>query len=278
MSTRLTLVSELRLRVSVGTRELELTVTVRRIEELRPHEEVVPSYLEELKAAFRRSIYQRNPIIVDATSGVILDGTHRWAAMKALGYKWITVCEVDYSNPLVLLDRWARRYRVEGSCELSSLLKGFSSEPVKPEEVGKRDLAVIHAGEAYRIEYAELTDAYAKLRELEERLTSLLGKGPTYVPGDSALQGGEGILVLPPTPLKREILEIARSGVLLPPKSTRHMVPARPLGVNVPLKLLAREHVDPELLGEVLRQRRPVLLKAPVSLDREYKEVVLYFM
>lgn len=272
-------VSVLRLRVSVGSQRLVLVITVSRVEELRPHEEVVPSYLEEIKEAFRRSIYQRNPIIADLKSGVILDGTHRWAAMRALGYKWIAVCKVDYLNPSVLLDRWARRYEVRGRFEPSSLLRGFSYEPVEPEEVGKRDLAVVYPGRAYKVEYKDLADAYAKLRVLEWRMAALSTLGPTYVPGDLAPQEVKGGLVLlPPTPLKHEILELARRGVLLPPKSTRHIVPARPLGVNVPLKLLAREQVNLELLNELLRQRRPVLLRAPVSLDREYREVVLYFM
>ncbi|RLF06941.1 MAG: hypothetical protein DRK00_00060 [Thermoprotei archaeon] len=278
MPIQLTLVPELQLRVSVGQQELDLTLTACRIDELRPHERVVPSYLEELKAAFKRSVYQRNPIIVDSASGVILDGTHRWAAMKALGYKWIAVCKVDYLNPLVLLDRWARRYRVKEGYKLSSLLEGLNYEPIRPEDVGDRDLAVIRVNEAYRIRYAGLTDAYTKAQEIEERLASLSGSGPTYMPGDQALEEREGVAVLPPVPLKREILELARSGILLPPKSTRHIIPARPLGVNVPLKLLMEDHLDLELLGEVLRQRRPVLLRAPVSLDREYREIVLYFM
>jgi hypothetical protein len=47
-----------------------------------------------------------------------------------------------------------------------------------------------------------------------------------------------GFVLCPPTIEKHHVLETAQSGRVFPPKATRHIVPARPFGVDVPLELL----------------------------------------
>jgi len=268
----------LKLGVPIGLRIFELELTVARVDELVPHEEVIPEHLEKLKAAFAASLYQRNPIIVDRRTGCILDGTHRWAAMKALGFKWIAVCRIDYLDPRVELDSWARLYRVgKSGLDAARLLPGFELEPADPSMISVRDLAVV-ASAAYKVPYSSVWEAYRKVREIDERLSRLLGAKPSYV-ARSSVRGASAdeVAVLPPRLRKEEVLELSRKGLLLPPKSTRHVVPARPMGVNVPLKLLSEDSVDAELLDEYLRQRRPLVVKPPLILDREYGETILYF-
>jgi len=267
----------LKLRIPLGSRYLELELTLARIDELHPHEEVIPEHLERLKAAFVASVHQRNPVIVDSRTGCVLDGTHRWAAMKDLGYKWIAVCRVDYLDPLVELDSWARLYRVGGGSDVARLLPGFELEPADPGRVSERDL-VVAAGAVYRVPYGSVWEAYRKVREIDERLSSLLGAKPSYV-ARSSVEGASarGVAVLPPKLRKEEVLELSRKGLLLPPKSTRHVVPARPMGVNVPLKMLSGDSIDAELFEEYLRQKRPLMVKPPLILDREYGEAILYF-
>jgi hypothetical protein len=266
----------LKLKVPLGQRYLELELAPAKIDELYPHEEVIPEHLERLKAAFAVSVYQRNPIIVDSRTGCVLDGTHRWAAMKALGFKWVAVCRVDYLDPLIELDSWARLYRVKGGLSVEELLAGYELEPAAPGALSERDLAVI-AGAVYKVPYGSAWEAYRKVREMDERLSSLLGK-PSYV-ARLSVEGArvEGVALLPPRLRKEEVLELSRKGLLLPPKSTRHVVPARPMGVNVPLKLLRADLLDAELFDEYIRQKRPLVVKPPLLLDREYGETILYF-
>lgn len=248
------------------------------MDELLPHEEVIPEHLEKLKAAFAVGLYQRNPVIVDSYAGCVLDGTHRWAAMKSLGFEWIVVCRVDYSSPLVELDSWARVYRVGGSFNLVKFLPDLELELIDFESRSERDLLVI-SEETYRVPYRSVWEAYAKLKVIDERLSNLLGVKPSYVARSSVERVPMGeVAVLPPRLQKEEVVELSRKHLLLPPKSTRHVIPARPMGVNVPLKLLRGGKVDFDLVEEFFRQKRPLLVKPPLFLDREYKEVILYFM
>lgn len=267
----------MKLRIPLGSEALELEITVCRVDELLPHEEVIPKHLKGLLDGFARSEFQRNPVIVDAQSNLILDGTHRWAAMKELGFAWIVACKVDYMSPLVGLDTWARVYD-RSSAEVEKVLRGFGAELVDLEAVKGSDLIVIHAGRAHAVPHQGLKDAFEKLRRLEWELAKLTELHPTYIPRSSwHLHVHKPLLVLPPEPAKEDVLRVACEGCLLPPKSTRHIIPARPMGVNVPLKLLRRRSLDVELIEEILRQRRIFLLKPPVLLDREYQETLLMF-
>jgi len=267
----------LRLALPVRGAVLELEVTVCRVADLLPHEEVVADYLERLKRALSASAYQHNPVVVDAQSNVILDGTHRWAAMRDLGFEWIAACKVDYSNPLVELDSWARAYPpADGPAR--RLLERLGASPLGTPSVSESSLAVVGAGWGYEIAYSDLADAFRRLRELERELQLLTGRAPTYVPRSSWERYARGaLLLLPPKPSKAEVVRAAREGRLLPPKSTRHVIPARPVRVNVPLKLLRSRHLDPALVDELLKQKRMFLLEPPVVLDREYQELLLLF-
>ncbi len=76
------------------------------IDELKPHEKGSPLYLELLKQEILRDGVLKYPIIADEKTHVILDGMHRWLALKSLGYKLMPVILVDaFSNPKVRVGR-----------------------------------------------------------------------------------------------------------------------------------------------------------------------------
>jgi len=54
-------------------------------------------------------------------------------------------------------------------------------------------------------------------------------------------------IVFPP-PEKHTILRLANEGTLCPPNTTRHIIPARPVGADIPLELLELD------IGEANRQ------------------------
>lgn len=66
-----------------------------RIDELRPHEKGSPVYLELLMREILKDGVLRYPIIVDEKTHVILDGMHRWLALKSLGCTFVPVMFVD---------------------------------------------------------------------------------------------------------------------------------------------------------------------------------------
>ena len=64
-----------------------LEIVLLPIDKLKPHEKGSPLYLELLKQEILRDGMLKYPIIADEKTHVILDGMHRWLALKNLGYK-----------------------------------------------------------------------------------------------------------------------------------------------------------------------------------------------
>ncbi|MBS7636603.1 ParB N-terminal domain-containing protein [Candidatus Bathyarchaeota archaeon] len=76
------------------------------IDALKPHEKGSPLYLEMLKKEILRDGVLKYPIIADEKTNVILDGMHRWLALKSLGYKQIPVLRVNiFQNPQIRIGR-----------------------------------------------------------------------------------------------------------------------------------------------------------------------------
>lgn len=83
-----------------------LKIVLSPIDELKPHEKGSPLYLELLKQEILRDAMLKYPIIADEKTRVILDGMHRWLALKSLGYTLIPVIFVDaFQNPKVRVGR-----------------------------------------------------------------------------------------------------------------------------------------------------------------------------
>ncbi len=73
---------------------------------LRGHEEIIPTNLDErIKKIMKMGFYK--PIIVDATTMVILDGHHKWTAARVLELDKVPVVSVDYlGDTSIIVDVW----------------------------------------------------------------------------------------------------------------------------------------------------------------------------
>jgi len=76
------------------------------LNKLRQHEEVDPAHLKELKEEIRSDAVLKFAIVVDKNTNVILDGEHRFNALKELGCKKIPVVYVDYNSPDIEVQTW----------------------------------------------------------------------------------------------------------------------------------------------------------------------------
>ena len=74
---------------------------------LREHEEVVASDVDRMVKTLSRSRIVREPILVSREGRVILNGHHRYAALRALGAARVPAWVVDYTDEKVQLDRWS---------------------------------------------------------------------------------------------------------------------------------------------------------------------------
>jgi hypothetical protein len=112
------------------------------------------------------------------------------------------------------------------------------------------------------------------------------GRKVTYLSEALAVQWLEAdranFIIGLPTFTKDTICKFALEGVLLPHKVTRHIIPSRPLAIDVPLDLLTDPeiscHEADERLGKLLMSRK-VDRRPPGSIvdGRRYDEELLVF-
>jgi hypothetical protein len=115
----------------------EFKVVLLPIEKLKPHEKGSPLYLEMLKKEILRDGVLKHPIVADEKTNVILDGMHRWLALKSLGYTQIPVLLVDaFQNPQIRIGRRrVHRYvsdssvRIKAEDVITAALSGKLMEP-----------------------------------------------------------------------------------------------------------------------------------------------------
>jgi hypothetical protein len=119
------------------TEKSNLKIALVLIDELKPHEQGSPIYLELLRDEILRDQMLKYPIIADEKTCVILDGMHRWLVLKNLGYRLIPVLLVDaFQTPKIRVGRRRiHRYLNDSDEEISisEVIKaGTSGRLMKP--------------------------------------------------------------------------------------------------------------------------------------------------
>lgn len=246
-------------KVRVAPRKL-VELSIIPIDQVRPHEDTVPSFLDAIRRDMRRTGYQRDPILIDKKTHVALDGMHRRAALISLHAKYAVCAEYDYLGQSVALERWLRYFVGPDDDLLSSIISVFNMKPcpnfreaVRTVDAGRSSLALLSNRESYvSKENWNMLEMYRMLSEVDE----LFAKNDIeidFVPESNKfnLFSSESVFVLyPPKLSKRNVLEIARKHAVLPYKTTRHVVPIRPMGIYFPLECLknsTRKECDEEL-------------------------------
>ena len=73
---------------------------------LKSHEEVRNELLTSLIAEIKKDGFLRKPVLVENKDYVILDGHHRFEALKKIGCRRIPVYLVDYYDEAIYLTTW----------------------------------------------------------------------------------------------------------------------------------------------------------------------------
>jgi len=91
---------------TVLAEKMDSKIAIMPIDELKPHEKGSPVYLKLLIKELLKDGMLRYPIIADEKTSVILDGMHRWLALKSLGYTLIPVILVNaLQNPKIRIGK-----------------------------------------------------------------------------------------------------------------------------------------------------------------------------
>ena len=240
---------------------MRLDLALLEINRLHLHEETIPELLDALAKAIEEDGVLKDPVIVDRESLVVLDGMHRVNALKRLRCRLLPVCLVDYESPEIRVERWCRT--VGDDERVVALMRCIEVREFELREM-QTDKAkeLLGAGGALGL-LETREDSYAitsnrrmstlssfraiKVVEEDLRLRGFSIGYETERDAEEKLRGGEvDAVILPPKIKKREVVETAVMGELFIHKATRHVVPARPVGVDIPLPLLRAENYSVE--------------------------------
>lgn len=268
---------------------LRLDIALVETENLLLHEETIPEALEVLQEKIEDDDMLRSPVIADGGSLVVLDGMHRVKALMNLGCRFTCVCMVDYQSPEIVLDRWCRIVPTDlRIADFLGMIKRLGlrvfSLDRKREDTGIL-LLLQHKTLVLSAYKPGVKQAFKAVADLELRLRErgIEVGHETESDARERLEKGEvGAVICPPRIDKSQVLEVARRGEVFSFKATRHIVPARPVGVDVPLSLLRDEELTLEeanqrlkelLEGKVLRRIPPGSLRG----GRRYEEELYVF-
>lgn len=268
--------------------KIPIQIRLKKLADLKPHEETVQSDLETIVANMRQEKVLRHPIIADLATGVVLDGTHRLAALKALGYEYVPAALINYQSPLVGISRWFRIItgeKLKSFIEKTKSFNPFQADPSKLDKsvIERSSFATLsdgHHGFLFRSQFLDSLDATRRAFKIEQIARSN-GLAVSYSDGGQIEDSDIGSFVMAWIQLlKTEVIDATRKNQLFPPKTTRHLIPSRPLATRTPLELLrGKDHREAEALFLSQLQEKKVkrLQEGSWVGSRRYQEEVFIF-
>ena len=241
---------------SLKTKDLELKLEIIEVKALCQHEQTLTPMIDKLVIEFKNWASLNNPVIVDENN-VVLDGNHRAMVFKKLDFKYIAVCKIDYFNPHVLLKYWYRHVKMfkDHSILIDFLNKKNTIIAEKGTYQELRDelikdplaLGMQLDGKCYLVKYPEkqtsnAIQAYKNVKNIENFLETL-NYSWDYIPCQFMLDSEffkklskKDLILITPHITKKMVVDASLDGKVFSPKTTRHVIPARPLNVKVPIR------------------------------------------
>ena len=115
-----------------------------RIDRLKEHEEVDEKRLERLLKEIAFTGVLKRPIMVDRNTGVIIDGHHRFNAIKRLGYQKIPAVFIDYQSAGIQVQAWRSEERMTKGMVIRAALSGKKLPPKTSKHMIVRDGRRMH--------------------------------------------------------------------------------------------------------------------------------------
>jgi len=277
--------------LEISSSNLSFRITAVEVDALKPHEEVIDPVAKVLAEEMRVQGEVKDPLMVDREELVILDGMHRYQALKLLGCKFAPCCLFDYDDPKIRVGSWFRLFKLDEPEKIAQETLRSKRISFSKHNVGQfhlnPDALMLARGNIEFVASSNGRDPMERARtavELEKSVTAS-GHHVDYLSESLALEllnDGRVDLVIPvPIFTKHEIRDFGLKGRLLPHKVTRHVIPSRPLHVDIPLGMLSdvpsRDEIERNV-GQYLSKKR-VELKQPGSVvdGRRYEEELLVF-
>ncbi len=271
----------------ISNARVPILLTLKRIREPKSHEQTIDEDLQRLTAALGKDPVLRHPIIIDNETGLVLDGTHRLAALARLGCKLIPCATLDYQNSSIVVERWFREISGSSLDHFRERLRSYKCLKATPVEAEDRlenrsSYASIQDTKSCFVLLTADRDASTLARcsfEIEE-IARKGGLKVAYNDDRSVPEGANEFLLSTIRLNKQEIIAASTSGEVFPPKTTRHIIPSRPLGLGVPLDWLRSPDLESaqEKFVSHLRKMRVRHLPGGTWIgSRRYEEEVFLF-
>jgi ParB-like chromosome segregation protein Spo0J len=272
------------LQCKINYNDFEIELTILKIEELYPHEEIDEKILNEMLKETEEKGILYHPIIVDKNSLIILDGMHRFFLLKELDCKFIPVTLVDYNNERIQVEKWIRKSYPKNPYTLKNkifeIFKKYNYKILRDEESLLYDkiiqdlfvwlplepptliylenpdintnnsliksLEKIFKNEEIKIDYITEKEA---VKEVKKRNTNVI------------LFGGKRIT-------KPEVIKVRELKKLYPAKSTRHIFPIKVFYLNIPLEILKlSENEASNKFYSIIKNKRSKILFPPFKIE-----------
>ncbi len=272
----------------INNARIPILLALKPITGLKAHERIVPEDLNQLLIAVRRDPVLRHPLIADRETGLVLDGTHRLAALTELECRLAPCALVNYSDPKIRVERWFRTVLGRSLREFASKITGRVRETKSTSEA-EECLATRHCYASLEDERLRLvlpspdTNPASMARRAFEIEQTARDAGMKVSYGDNKsfpLKHGPGFFLSTIRMEKPEVVESALERGLFPPKTTRHIVPSRPLGINVPVEWLKEESISEANSRFIEHLRTKKVKRLPEGSwvgSRRYQEEVIIF-
>ena len=234
---------------------IPIKIKLVRVLDLKKHERIIQPKLQELKLYLRNQTILKNPIIIDKNL-IILDGNHRANAFAQLGFKYICACQINYFNKHVKLGYWDRRFsNISNIKHIKSYLKAknytlttFSTwkKLLDYQKTHLLGFGLHYREQNYFVSFKnELVNGAVTANNQLEKFQEFLEDSPEFVP-DKYLKQAEftetltksDLIITAPRIIKKMVVEASNNQLVFAPKSTRHIIPSRPLNLDIPIQLL----------------------------------------
>jgi len=285
----------------IETEKLKLTLEIVPVSSLISHEEVLSASVNRLILEFKNLANLQNPIIVDENH-IVLDGNHRVHAFKTLNFNYMPVCKIDYFNRRAKLRYWFRmlgnlksKDRVrEIIASQGGILHAQPDSFALKKAMGEKCLAcgIQYRDECILVDFPETdicdaVDAYNIIQMIQDKLTAL-GLTLDFIPCNAVQEDTfpgqlktDQMVLWTPQITKQMVVDCAINKKVFAPKSTRHVLPVRPLNVNVPGHWF-RENITLEEINRnfsaFLKEKRMKRFSPGMVLDgRYYEEELIVF-
>ncbi|ADM27169.1 ParB domain protein nuclease [Ignisphaera aggregans DSM 17230] len=211
-----------------------MEITFRYINDLVPHEEIEYSRARDILTSILGMGYIYRPIIIEKTKNIIIDGHHRFYALKMLGFKWIPVVEAEYRNDIKFISSWMY---ISDKVYLEKSIEKFFNELLYSVKHGSSSIFMKFGDNIYSSMIDQI-DFYLAIKEFNNyrNVLSLLNK----IPLDIDICISYNICIAMPQLGEQDIYRVVSRGILLPPRTTYHITYLKSLRRDIPLYILKK--------------------------------------